>query len=62
MSTSMRLHYIPVTAFQQTDLFLDRISLALDSRGSAMTNHTKLIDVTASLDRNCFSFTKEKVC
>ena len=26
-----------------------------------MTNHKKLIDVTASLDRNCLSFTKGKV-
>ena len=26
MSRSMQLHYIPVTAFSQTDLFLDRIS------------------------------------
>ena len=26
-----------------------------------MANHKKLIDVTASLDRNCVSFTKEKV-
>ena len=26
-----------------------------------MTNHKKLIDFTASLDRNCLSFTKEKV-
>ena len=61
MSRSMQLHYIPVTAFAWTDLFLDRMSVELDSRGSAMTNHKKLIDVTASLDRNCLSFTKEKV-
>ena len=65
MSRSMQLHYIPVTAFSQTyfhsDLFLDRNSLEWDSHGSAMTNHKKLIDVTASLDRNCLSFTKEKV-
>ena len=61
MSKSMQLHYIPVTAFSSTDLFLDRISSELDSRGSAMTNHKILIDVTASLDRNCLSFTKEKV-
>ena len=27
MSGSMQLPYIPVTAFSQTDLFLDRISL-----------------------------------
>ena len=43
------------------DLFLDRISLEWDSRGSAMTNHKKLNDVTWSLDRNCLTFTKEKV-
>ena len=61
MSRSMQLHYIPVTAFSYTDLFLDRISSELDSHGSAMTNHKTLIDVTASLDRNCLSFTKEKV-
>ena len=61
MSRSMQLHYIPVTAFSQTGLLLDRISSELDSHGSAMTNHKTLIDVTASLDRNCLSFTKEKV-
>ena len=61
MSRSMQLHYIPVKAFSLTDLFLDRISLEWDFRGSAMTNDKKLIDVTASLDRNCLSFTKEKV-
>ena len=27
-----------------------------------MTNDKKIIDVTASLDRDCLSFTKEKVC
>ena len=32
----------------------------MNSPGSAMTNHRKLIDVAASLDRNCHSFTKEK--
>ena len=52
MSRSMQLHYIPVTAFSKTDLFLDRIFLEWDSRGSAMTNHKKLVDVT---------FTKGKV-
>ena len=52
MSRSMQLHYISVTVFSQTDLFLDRISLEQTSRGSAMTNHKKLIDVTASLERN----------
>ena len=61
MSRSMQLHYIPVTVFSLTDLFLDRISSELDSHGSAMTNHMKLIDVTASLGRSCLSFTKEKV-
>ena len=33
----------------------------LDSRRSAINNHNKLIDVTASLDRNYLSFTKEKL-
>ena len=61
MSRSMQLNYIPVTAFLQTDLFLDRIYFEWDSRGRAITNHKTLIDVTASLDRNCLSFTKEKV-
>ena len=61
MSRNIQLYYIPVTACALTDLFLDRISLEWDSRESAMTNHKKLIDVTASLDRNCLSFTKEKV-
>jgi len=59
MSRSMQL-YFPVTAFSQTDLFLDRISSELDSHESAMTNQKTLIDVTASLDRNCL-FIKEKV-
>ena len=60
ISRSMQLRNIPVAAFSNTNLFLDRISL--DSRGSAMTNHKKPIDVTASLDRNCLSqFTKETV-
>ena len=61
MSWSMQLNYIPAKAFSYTNLFLDRISLEWDSYGSAITNHNKLIDVTASLDRNCLSFTKEKV-
>ena len=61
MSWSMQLHYIPVTAFSETDSFLDRDSSELDSHGSAITNHKTLIDVTATLDRNCLSFTKEKL-
>ena len=61
MSRSMELHFIPVTAISKTDLFLDIISSELDSHTSGMTNHKTLIDVTASLDRNCLSFTKEKV-
>ena len=61
MSRSMQLHCIPVTAFSETDLFLDRISSELDSHGSTMTNRKTLIDVTASLGRNCLSFLKEKV-
>ena len=39
----MQLYYIPVTAFSLADLLLDRISLEWDSRGSAMTNHKKLM-------------------
>ena len=61
MSKCVQLHNIPVTTFSYTDLFLDRIFLEWDSHGNAMTNHKKLIDVTASLDRNCLSVTKEKV-
>ena len=61
MSWGMQLHYIPVTAFSWIDLFLDRIYFEWDSRGSAITNHKRPIDVNASLDRNCLSFTKEKV-
>ena len=57
---SRSMHYIPVTAVSWTDLFLDRISLDWESRGSAMTNHKKLICVTASLDRNRLSFTQKK--
>ena len=61
MSSSMQLHYISARALSSTDLFLDRIYFEWDSRGSAITNHNTLIDVTALLDRNCISFTKEKV-
>ena len=61
MSRSMQLNYIPVAALSQTDLFLERIYFEWDFRGSAITNHKTLIDVTASLDRNCLSFTIEKV-
>ena len=57
----MQLCYIPVTAFSQIDLVLDRIPLEWDSRRSAMANYKKVIDVTVSLDRNCLSFPKEKV-
>jgi len=59
MSRHMQLHYIPTRRFYKPIYF--RISLELDSRGSAMTNHNKLIDVTASMVRNYLSFTKEKV-
>ena len=38
MSRSVQLHYIPVTAFSWVHLFLDWISLELDSRESVMTN------------------------
>ena len=44
----------------QIDLFLDRISLEWGFRGSAMTNHKKLIDASASPDLTCLSFSKEK--
>ena len=60
MSRSMQLHYISVTAFSWTDLFLNRIYFEWDSRGSAITNHKTLIDVTALLDRNCLSLHKRK--
>jgi len=56
----MQLPYIPVTALSLTDLLLDRISFEWDSRGSTTPNHKKIIDVTASLDRNCLSFSKER--
>ena len=61
MSRSMELNYISVSAFSYTDLFLDLIYFEWDSCESAITNHKTLIDVTASLDRNCLSFTNEKV-
>ena len=60
MSRSIQLHYIPVTAFSQTDLLLDRISSELDSHGSAMTNHKTLNDVTASLRPELPFFHKRK--
>ena len=46
MIRSMLLHYVPVAAFSDTDLYFDRISLEWDSRGGAMTKQKKLIDVT----------------
>ena len=49
------------TIFLSRRLFLNRIYFEWDSPGSAITNHKTLIDVTALLDRNCLSFTKEKV-
>ena len=61
ISRSMQLRYISVKVFSLTDLFLDRISLEWGFRGSAMTNHKKLIDITESLDRNCLSSTKETI-
>jgi len=61
MNRGMQLHYFPVTAFSLTNLYLDRVCLELVSRVRAMTSHKGLIDVTASLDRNRLSFTKEKV-
>ena len=49
------------------DLFLDRIFLEWDSRGSAMTNHKKLNDVTWSLAGTALlsqkkRYTKNKSC
>ena len=46
MSRSMQLHYVPITEFSRTDLLLDRIFLKWDSRGSVMTNHKILVDVS----------------
>ena len=60
MSRSMQLHYISVTAFSETDLFLNQIYFEWDFRGSAIANHKTLIDISALLDRNCLSCTKEK--
>ena len=39
MSRSEQQPYIPVKAFWQTDLFIDRISRDWDSRRSLITNH-----------------------
>ena len=61
MSRSMQLHYTSVTAFSKTDSFLNRIYFKWDSRGSVITNHKTLIDVTALLDRTAFLSQKEKV-
>ena len=61
ISRNMPLDYIPLTSFSYADLFLDRISLEWDSRAIVITNYKGEIDVTASLDRNCLSFTAEKV-
>ena len=54
MSGGMQFHYTHVTAF------IRRISLEWNSRGSAMTNHKKLIDVTVLLDWNCFLSQKKR--
>ena len=61
MSKGIQLHHISVTVFAKTGWFLDRISLEWDYRGSIMTNQEKLIDVTASLDRNCLSSKENKL-
>ena len=44
MSRSMQLHYIPVTAFSQTDLFLDGISSKLDSGSISGEKKTQLAE------------------
>ena len=59
--TNEQAHATPLYSYPVTALTLYRISLRCDSRGSAMTNHKKLIDVTPSLDRDCLPFTKEKI-
>lgn len=56
MRRSIQLHDI-----LKTDLILEWISQEWDSRESAMASYKKLIDVPVSLNRNCHSFTKEKV-
>ena len=62
MSSSMQLHYIPVSASVFIESYIHGLNFpGMSSSGSAMTNRKKPIDVTQSLDRNCPSFTKEKV-
>ena len=42
MTRSLQLYCVRVTAFSQTDLFLDWISRESDSHRSPMTNYKKL--------------------
>ena len=55
----------PNSKFQWTNSNSVKVPLQIPvlfySRGSAMTNNKKLIDVTASLDGRCLSFSKEEV-
>ena len=57
---SKQLHYIPVTAFSCTDLFINRISLEWDSHDSARTNHKKLINVIGHWTGTAFVSQKER--
>ena len=47
MCKNMQLHYIPVTPFSSTDLFLDQISLEWDSRGSTMSDQSQETNFTS---------------
>ena len=51
-------HAIENTANQNAG---KQIESTLNDTPVGVTNHKTLVDVTASLDRNCLSFTKEKV-
>ena len=47
MCKNMQLHYITVTPFSSTDLFLDQISLEWDSRGTTMSDQSQETNFTS---------------
>ena len=58
---NMQLHYILVTAFHRPIDLQIKFSRNETSRGVPRLITRKHIDVTAPLDRNCLSLTKEMV-
>ena len=61
MIRNMQLHYIPVTAFHRPVDLQIKFPRNESSLGVPRLITKKHIDVTAPLDRNCLSVTKEMV-